>query len=174
MEADEPGRQAEGPPADSAATPPGLIGNPMMLLALVGRAAQEAVDARLVELGLSMRLIGVLGHLRRTPALSYSELARRAGVTVQSMAATVAQLEDAGYVAPSSPTGRGRAAQLLLTPAGETLLGQAETALAELEGDWLPLSEAQRRELTSILARVGRNVIQPPSQRADRPPNRLT
>ncbi len=49
-----------------------------MALVVAGRTVEELLGARLAPLGLSLRLLGSLGHLARDEALSYSDLARRA------------------------------------------------------------------------------------------------
>ncbi|MDQ2707033.1 MAG: MarR family transcriptional regulator [Actinomycetota bacterium] len=54
-----------------------------------------------------MILRQLLGHLAGEPGLSYSELGRRAGVTAQSMQATLRQLEERGAAAPRHRTGSG-------------------------------------------------------------------
>ena len=45
-----------------------------------------------------MRHFSALGHLAHQPGLSYSELARRDGITTQSMQSTLLQLQEMGAV----------------------------------------------------------------------------
>ncbi|MGK2883043.1 MAG: MarR family transcriptional regulator [Mycobacterium sp.] len=59
-----------------------------------------------------MRHLPALGHLARSTGMSYSELARRASVTPQSMQATLTKLEERGAVAKTTDSGRGRTAHL--------------------------------------------------------------
>ncbi|PZA19118.1 MarR family transcriptional regulator, partial [Modestobacter versicolor] len=92
---------AGGPPADS----------PVMLAILAGRAWEARLNTALRAHGLSLRHLGALGHLAGTPGLSYTDLARRARVTVQSMHATVGTLTELGAVREPGG-GRGRAALL--------------------------------------------------------------
>jgi DNA-binding MarR family transcriptional regulator len=126
-----------------------------MLLAGLGRLTAARLDEALGREGLSLRHLGALGHLRRDPGLSYSELGRRARVTVQSMQATVAQLEASGAVARRSAGGRGRTAQLEVTQAGLEALARVEVVVAQLEDQLLGrLSDDERAELTDVLARV--------------------
>ena len=124
-------------PADAGSVPAGppspLVASPVVLLVLLGRVAREQLDHELAGAGLSLRHLGALGHLRRTPGLSYSELGRRAGVTAQSMQATVAQLEAGGLVARTSRPGRGRTADLQVTAAGVSALQAAERAVGVVE-----------------------------------------
>ncbi len=112
-----------------AAPPPGDPVNAAFLLIGLGRALREEADAGLRELGLSLRHLSALGHLARQPGLSYSELARRARVTVQSMQATLNQLEDLGTIERRTMPGRGRTAQLHLTDPGRQLLARATNVL---------------------------------------------
>jgi DNA-binding MarR family transcriptional regulator len=111
------------------APPTGDPVNAAFLLIGLGRALRDQADAGLRELGLSLRHLSALGHLARQPGLSYSELARRARVTVQSMQATLNQLEDLGTIERRTTPGRGRTAQLHLTEPGRELLARAMDVL---------------------------------------------
>jgi DNA-binding MarR family transcriptional regulator len=105
-----------------------------MALVVAGRAVEDVLGARLAPLGLSLRLLGALGHLARDEGLSYSDLARRARVTTQSMHATVGRLVDLGAVEAADP-GRGRRAGLRVTDRGRRLLADGQAALAALDGE---------------------------------------
>jgi DNA-binding MarR family transcriptional regulator len=123
-------RQGPAPaPAGLAAGPPGEPPNAAFLLIALGRTVREQTETGLGELGLSLRHLSALGHLGRQPGLSYSELARRARITVQSMQATLGQLEDLRAIERRTAPGRGRAAQLHLTAAGQDLLARAQDVL---------------------------------------------
>lgn len=139
------GQQVGGEPP-----PPSLT----FLLLGAGREAQRRVDEALEPTGLTVRHLGALGHLSRQPDLSYSDLARRAGVTVQSMHATVRQLEERGTVRRAHE-GQGRRAGLEVTPRGRQLLAQAMEAFARLDEELFADVPADRRaELTSVLVRL--------------------
>lgn len=112
-----------GPPSPSAA----------VLLGLVQRAVDERLERALAEVGLTRRHLGALGHLRREPGLSLSDLARRARVTPQSMHATVGDLETRGWVGRGS-AGRGRRAGLEVTAAGLDALAAGTTVVAAVDG----------------------------------------
>ncbi|SFO31448.1 DNA-binding transcriptional regulator, MarR family [Geodermatophilus obscurus] len=114
-----------------------------MALVVAGRAMEDLVAGRLAPLGLSLRLFGALGHLARDEGLSYTELARRARVTTQSMHATVGRLVDLGAVEPAGP-GRGRRAGLRVTERGRRLLADGHDAVDALDA-----------ELTAALDRSG-------------------
>ncbi|GAA4917341.1 DNA-binding MarR family transcriptional regulator [Actinomycetospora succinea] len=91
------------------------------LLMALGRRVREEVEGALKDEGIAMRHLSALGHLAPHPGLSYSELARRAGVTPQSMQSTLAALEARGAVARDTDPGRGRTAELHVTTEGARL-----------------------------------------------------
>lgn len=138
--------------------PPTGPGSVAVLLAMLGRRVREEIDAALEPLDLSMRHLSALGHLARRPGVSYSELARRAGITVQSLQATLRRLEELGAVERRGEPGRGRVAELHVTPAGRRLLGTAEKAVAGVEQVMLAsLPRPERALLTrTLVGMVGR------------------
>ncbi|OKI10004.1 hypothetical protein A6A06_05145 [Streptomyces sp. CB02923] len=117
----------------------------VMLVIGTGRRLQEQLEARLADIGLSMRLFGALGHISRDADLSYSDLARRAGVTSQSMRATVLMLEELGAV-ERNLLGQGHRARLDLTEQGRSLLARARGILSELDEEFLANAGGDRKE----------------------------
>ncbi|MCZ2827631.1 MarR family winged helix-turn-helix transcriptional regulator [Modestobacter sp. VKM Ac-2986] len=117
--------QPPAPPSDS----------PVMLTILAGRAWEARLNTALRAHGLTLRHLGALGHLAGTPGLSYTDLARRARVTVQSMHATVAALTALGAVAEPGG-GRGRAALLEVTDRGRQLLSTGRDVVAALDAEF--------------------------------------
>ena len=116
---------------------------------------RDQTETGLRELGLSLRHLSALGHLGRQPGLSYSELARRARITVQSMQATLGQLEERGAIERRTAPGRGRTAQLHLTPAGRELLDRAQGVLHEADEDLVAgLGPDEHRALSGLLLRT--------------------
>jgi DNA-binding MarR family transcriptional regulator len=123
-----------------------------VLLVVLGRRAREGVDARLAEHGLAYHHLSALGHLRRQAGLSYSELARRASVTTQSMQTTVAHLEERGLVDRGPTTSQGRRADLRVTERGATVLAQAEAAVRLVDDELAAgLGPAERSQLEGAL-----------------------
>lgn len=116
-----------------AARPP--QSSPAMLLALHGRAVTDALEAALREEGLTLRQLGILGHLQRDPGLSFTDLAGRARITVQSVHTIVQHLIEAGLVSATDRV-RGRAALLELSPAGRDRLADAEQAVRAVDQAW--------------------------------------
>ncbi|MEV6171685.1 MarR family transcriptional regulator [Streptomyces sp. NPDC051954] len=131
----------------------------VMLVIAAGRRLQERLEARLADIGLSMRLFGALGHISRNADLSYSDLARRAGVTSQSMRATVLMLEELGAV-ERDLQGQGHRARLELTEHGRSLLSEARNIVSDLDTEFLADSaEDQKETLDEFFTRTLRAPI---------------
>lgn len=133
--------------------------SPAILLVTLGRQLRAEIERDLADAGLTLRHLSALGHLGRDPGRSYSELARRAGVTVQSMQATLQQLEALGAVERRSQPGRGRTAELHLTERGRGLraTGMAIVAAAdERLAAALPAQDAAA--LGPLLTRLSRAI----------------
>jgi len=140
----------DGPPG--TARPP--QSSPAMLLALHGRSVTDALEARLREIGLSLRQLGILGHLQRDPGLSFTDVAARARITVQSVHTIVQHLIDADLVTATDRV-RGRAALLELSPAGRHRLAEAEAAVRAVDEAWFGAdAEASWRALGDALRTV--------------------
>lgn len=117
-------------PADM---PPPPISAAFLVIAL-GRRLRDVAERRLRTQGIAIRHLSALGHLSRDPGLSYSELARRAGLTPQSMQATLRSLEDMGAVRRDTDAGRGRTARLFVTETGRDLVTVGRSVYDELDG----------------------------------------
>jgi DNA-binding MarR family transcriptional regulator len=104
-----------------------------ILLMMIGRQLRDQVDAELRRQGLTMRHFSALGHLAHQPGLSYSELARRDGITTQSMQSTLLQLQEMGAVERLTAPGRGRTAELQVTESGHELLNRCRAVLAGVD-----------------------------------------
>ncbi|MFD9701792.1 MarR family winged helix-turn-helix transcriptional regulator [Lentzea sp. NPDC059081] len=146
------GRTGDGPPLSAA-----------FLVMALGRRVKERVENGLGEHGITLRHLSALGHLHHTPGISYSELARRAGVTPQSIQDTVRHLEKLGAVVRVTEPGRGRTATLRVTDEGHRLrlAGQAvfDDADAAINGVLPPGAD---RLLTPALLAALRQFSEPP------------
>jgi DNA-binding MarR family transcriptional regulator len=150
-------------PARPKALP--LPASTSFLLVAAGRIAQGRLEEALAAHGLTLRHLGALGHLSSQPDLSYSDLARRAGVTPQSMHATVRQMEEVGAVARQHE-GQGHRARLEVTARGRELLASAATVAHELDAELLAsVPDAQRDALRALLL----TIAMPPSLRGTIP-----
>lgn len=143
MDAEQPGSRA-----------PSLTRSTALLFIAAGRTVQRRVETALAEHGLTLRHVGALGHLAANPNLSYSDLGRRAGVTAQSMHATVNRLEELGAVSRQHG-GHGRPARLEVTAHGRALLARAGEIAAALDDELLgTLPVADRADLARLLLAV--------------------
>src|SRR3546814_15538995 len=83
-----------------------------MIMILQARRLETRVEEELKAIGLSLRRMGLLGHLDREPGISYSALARRAGIKVQSLHPVIEELSADGYVTTAGAVGQGVAGVL--------------------------------------------------------------
>ncbi|MGI5187877.1 MarR family transcriptional regulator [Promicromonospora sp. CA-289599] len=130
--------------------------SPTVALLTIGRVWDAALADTLKPLGLTTRKYGLLGHIRATPGVSFSELARRSRITVQSAHTAVAAFAADGLVEDATARA-GAAASLQVTPAGERLLGEAAERVAVLDAQFAAeypvLVEAMRRQIEEHLSR---------------------
>jgi len=118
--------------SSEAARPPF---SPVVSLLAVSAVWEARLDAELRALGLTTRKYGLLAHIRATPGISFSELARRSHITVQSAHAAVRSLVDAGVVADATAHA-GAASVLRVTAAGEGVLADADGMLMRLDAEF--------------------------------------
>ncbi|WP_380729327.1 MarR family winged helix-turn-helix transcriptional regulator [Saccharothrix hoggarensis] len=103
----------------------------IVVLALARRIENE-LGAALAPLDLTVGRLGLLGHIAGVPGVSFSELARMSGTTVQSVHGAVKALVGAGLVRDLNAR-PGSASTIELTPEGTRLLDQARQAIAEVD-----------------------------------------
>jgi DNA-binding MarR family transcriptional regulator len=90
------------------------------------------LNAALKALGLTTRKYGLLAHVQGTPGISFSELARRSQITVQTAHTAVKALAAEGFV-EDGMAHAGSASDLRVTPKGSQALADADARLAELD-----------------------------------------
>ncbi|GCA99832.1 MarR family winged helix-turn-helix transcriptional regulator [Mycolicibacterium sp. NCC-Tsukiji] len=120
--------------------------SPTVALLTVSRVWDAAFADALKPLGLTTRKYGLLGHIRGSAGISFSELARRSRITVQSAHTAVAAFVEAGLVEDATAHA-GAASTLRVTAAGESLLNLAADVVADLDAQFA----AQHPELTEAL-----------------------
>ncbi|MFE2943658.1 MarR family transcriptional regulator [Streptomyces sp. NPDC059255] len=120
--------------------------SPTVTLLTVSRVWEATFAEALKPLGLTTRKYGLLGHVRGTPGISFSELARRSRITVQSTHAAVAAFVAAGLV-DDGTAHAGAASSLRVTAEGESLLARAAEEVARLDEEFT----ARHPELTEAL-----------------------
>jgi DNA-binding MarR family transcriptional regulator len=130
--------------------------SPTVALLTIGRVWDTALADALKPLGLTTRKYGLLGHIRATPGVSFSELARRSRITVQSAHTAVAAFAADGLVEDATARA-GAASRLQVTAVGERLLAEAAERVAVLDAQFAAeypvLVEAMRRQIEEHLSR---------------------
>lgn len=109
--------------------------SPTIGLLTVSRIWDAALADALKPLGLTTRKYGLLGHIRGMPGISFSELARRSRITVQSAHAAVRAFAEAGLV-DDGTAHAGSASSLRVTEQGEALLAQAAEVVTRLDAEF--------------------------------------
>ncbi|GAA3914476.1 MarR family winged helix-turn-helix transcriptional regulator [Microbacterium invictum] len=106
--------------------------SPVIALLAVSAAWEGQLSAELRSLGISTRKFGLLGHIGGEPGISFSELARRSHITVQSAHTAVRMLVDEGLVADATAHA-GAASDLSVTDKGAQVLAEAQARLSSLD-----------------------------------------
>ena len=109
--------------------------SPVIALLTVSAVWDATLNAQLRDVALTTRKYGLLAHLEATPGISFSELARRSRITVQSAHTAVGALVQAGFVVDATAHA-GAPSDLRVTPAGTRTLREADARLAALDADF--------------------------------------
>lgn len=125
--------------------------SPTVALLTTSRIWEAEFAEALKPLGLTTRKYGLLGHIRGTPGISFSELARRSRITVQSAHAAVSAFVAAGLV-DDGTAHAGSASSLRVTADGEALLARAAGEVTRLDAAFT----AQHPGLTEALRELVR------------------
>ncbi|MFV8175728.1 MarR family winged helix-turn-helix transcriptional regulator [Mycolicibacterium peregrinum] len=129
--------------------------SPTVGLLTVSRVWESAFTDALKPLGLTTRKYGLLGHVRGNAGISFSELARRSRITVQSAHAAVASFVEAGLVNDATAHA-GAASTLQITAKGAALLDRAAEVVTTLDAQFAAehpeLTEALRAYMTRIMS----------------------
>ncbi|GAA0995205.1 MarR family transcriptional regulator [Nocardiopsis tropica] len=129
--------------------------SPTVTLLTVGRVWEASFNQALKPLGLTTRKYGLLGHVRGTPGISFSELARRSRITVQSAHSAVAAFVRAGLV-DDGTAHAGSASSLRVTAEGEALLARAAEVVSRLDAEFAErhpeLTEALRVQMARVVS----------------------
>jgi DNA-binding MarR family transcriptional regulator len=106
--------------------------SPVIALLTVSSVWDARLNASLKDLGLTTRKYGLLAHIHATPGISFSELARRSQITVQTAHTAVRTLQEEGLVQDATAQA-GAASDLNVTAKGEAALAEADARLANLD-----------------------------------------
>jgi DNA-binding MarR family transcriptional regulator len=123
----------------------------------------QAINLRgeraLARLGLTLGQGATLRVLAASPGLSSAELARRVGVTAQSIKQSVDDLVARGLVERRPHPTHGRVIELRITDDGLVLAEQAQDLVAAIEDEMLfRLDDHERASVLSLLSRMVRQV----------------
>ena len=126
----------------------------------VARLLRRNFDRRVHSLGLTQAQWRAIAHLSRDPGLRQAALAERLEVKPITLARLVDRMEAAGWVERNDDPNDRRASRLHLTPKSAPIITQMQERAAEtLEETFAGLSAPQRRQLTSVLERMKRNLL---------------
>jgi DNA-binding MarR family transcriptional regulator len=106
--------------------------SPVISLITVAAVWDHRLHAALKDLGLTTRKYALLAHLQATPGISFSELARRSQITVQTAHTAVKVLVGDG-LAEDVTAHAGAASDLRVTDKGAEVLAEADRRLADLD-----------------------------------------
>lgn len=109
--------------------------SPVISLLTVSSVWDARLGAALKDVGLTTRKYGLLAHIQATPGISFSELARRSQITVQTAHTAVRTLVDDG-LASDGTAHAGAASDLRVTAKGVRALAEADARLAQLDADF--------------------------------------
>lgn len=106
--------------------------SPVISLLTLGSIWDVQLNKQLKGLGLTTRKYGLLAHIQSTPGISFSELARRSQITVQTAHTAVRALVGDG-LATDAMAHAGAASVLRVTERGVAALREADARLARMD-----------------------------------------
>jgi len=120
-------------------------------------AAQDAVEARLAPLGLSLAKLAALSALAAAPdGLPLGQLADRLSCVKSNITQLVDRLEADGFVARTAAANDRRTKLAVLTPAGRKAWTDGVRLQQEAERELLKgLNREESRQLAALLEKVG-------------------
>lgn len=122
--------------------------SPAVALVTLARDVEVRLAALLEPHSLTLRKYAVLQRIASTPGLSLPDLARGARTSERGVGTIVRALVDAGWAKAGLGPG-GLPAQIVVTPAGSTLLERLQREIAALDDD--SFSSPAGRELAAAL-----------------------
>lgn len=147
-----PGKSETNHPHGHTPAPPNLPAWTLVQAAhLAGRRFHEVFATQ----GLTAHQFGVLVALSRQPGISQGALARQILVTPQSIGDILTQMETADLIDRTTPSRRGTAISVQITPRGQSKLDQTYPLVGALNTPAaLGLNEAEANTLNELLHRV--------------------
>jgi DNA-binding MarR family transcriptional regulator len=140
------------------------------LINRIGAVARKRFTERLDELGLNLRMWGVLNVLGEEGSITQQELGRCVGIDPSSMVSTIDELEGRSLVERRRhPTDR-RAHALHLTDRGAEVLAEGRALARQAQDELLaPLNASEREQLHELLTRIA-FAAEAPGDEASRDP----
>jgi DNA-binding MarR family transcriptional regulator len=136
----------------------------------LGQATAQRLERALRPLGISLAQLRALVLATLAPGISSAELARRSGLTAQSMGAAVQGLVDRGALERSPHPVNRRVQRLHVTPDGRALAERAQSAVDGIQDAMFGvLPERERAALHGALQRLVEHNI-PEALRTTMPP----
>lgn len=123
--------------------------SPVISLLTLGSIWDGQLNRQLKDLGLTTRKYGLLAHIEATPGISFSELARRSQITVQTAHTAVRALVGDGLAADATAHA-GAASTLRVTEKGTNALREADARLAGLDRAFVQGSPALSAALEGL------------------------
>ncbi|WP_328808318.1 MarR family winged helix-turn-helix transcriptional regulator [Nonomuraea antri] len=108
------------------------VTSPSIIVLTLARRVETELNAALAPLDLTVSRLGLLGHIAGVPGVSFSDLARMSGTTVQSVHSAVKALVRAGLVHDRTARA-GSASAIEVTPEGARLLQAAKDVIAQVD-----------------------------------------
>ncbi|MFB4287863.1 MarR family winged helix-turn-helix transcriptional regulator [Nonomuraea sp. ATR24] len=108
------------------------VSSTSIVVLTLARRIETELNAALAPLDLTVSRLGLLGHISAMPGVSFSDLARMSGITVQSVHGAVKALAGAGLVRDTTARA-GSASAIELTADGARLLRAARAAVQEVD-----------------------------------------
>ncbi len=125
----------------------------------LAREIRRAYDLRFEELGLNLSEASVLAYAQEAGPSMQADLARHMGVGRAALGSVVDSLEGRGLVERQPKPGDRRVWLVAVTREGDELAKQVNKIDERLRGEFRAgISRKERRELTSLLNRLGDNV----------------
>ncbi|WP_329459750.1 MarR family winged helix-turn-helix transcriptional regulator [Streptomyces sp. NBC_01497] len=121
----------------------------------LGQATAQRLEKALRPIGISLAQVRAVVLASLDPGISSAELARRSGLTAQSMGAAVQGLVDRGALERSPHPENRRVQRLHVTDEGLALAERAQSALERVQDEMFGvLPERERAALHRALHRV--------------------
>lgn len=133
-------------PQQHSTRPPAGVPSMMYLIKQVELAAKGHLDQLVAPFGVTGVQYTALTVLARNPGMTSARLARNSFVRIQSMAQTIAGLEERGWIVREADPSSRRQRRISLTESGRALIHSLQEPLEALEHDMFADFEGEEVE----------------------------